>query len=297
MKNEYFSLESALGTARALIYWRELSDERKTEILLSLSGRRAPDPQVLELILAEGNPLHIDLAFRCLRYATDYRSAMCDDPEPFRRAYEFIDRIWKERLGFSPWGVESIPLNLVSDFYAWLRGESVEGLCAELQAWADSFYSRSQFERKVIIEHGSCLPFWAAVGVLAVGVRQKKLMCEEAAELFVTAIAMSYDENTPSSMPCWDIGLTYDYAVVIAAFLSAVATEDRSDENDTDEITFSPLFKVIRNLPQLIVSDESVEPLLSVHPRALSMLFRYGNREERRHDLAVLKQRIAEGGA
>jgi hypothetical protein len=81
---------------------------------------------------------------------------------------------------------------------------------------------------------------------------------------------------------------------VIAAFLSAVAIEDHCDEHDLDEVMFSPLFKIVRNLPQLIILDESAEPFASMHPRALAMLFRYEYREERKHDLSVLKTRVAD---
>ena len=112
--------------------------------------------------------------------------------------------------------------------------------------------------------------------------------------MFVTAVAASYDENYPSTCPDWESGFSNDYAIVIAAFLTAVAVEDRCDENDLDESMFSPLRKIVRNLPQLIVLEESIGPFVSMHARALSMLFRYENREERRHDLAALKKRIAE---
>lgn len=288
--NDYFSLETALGTARAVVYWRDLPYDRKTDILLSLQGRRAPDPQLLELVLAEGNPLHIELASI---YPSGRRSRMCDDLEPYHRAAEFTGRIWRERMGFWPGDVEAMPLGLASDFYLWLRGDSVDGPCAELQAWADWFYSRGQFEQKVIIEVGSQLPFWAAVGVLTVGVHQRKLMCWDAANLFATAVNASYNENSGGAKPYWKVGLTYDYAVVIAAFLNAIAIEDRCNENDDEESMFSPLSKAIQNLPELIVSDESVEPLLNIHSRALSMLVRCVNREKRRHDLAVLIKRIS----
>jgi len=292
MNKNFFSLDSNVGTAHTLVYWNELSNQQKTEILLS-SSRHQPDDRVLDLILSEGNPLHIELAFSFLKYAPSIRSRLCDhNQERISRAHEIINNNWVERLGFSPWEVDRFPLRLASDFYSWLKDKSVDGPCADLETWMYKFFTFNQFARKVIIEHGTSLHFMGTVGVLTIGVRRKIVSCDEAADLFISAISASYDENSPRSIS-WDAGLSWDDATVIASFLSELAVSDRCDEFDNDELLFCPLFKAIRGLPQLIVTEESLEPLQGMHERAISMLERYGNWTPwGNHDLTLLIQHM-----
>ena len=288
MDLQFFSLDSTLGTARALVYWDRLTTDQKVNILLSSS--RLPEPEFLDLVLADGDPLCMEIAFRFLRRSVSVGITQRDVLDSSEGLFEHLNRVWKARLGFSPWDVEAFPMEFASDFYLWFHGESVDGPCAELESWAKTFFARGQFEQRLLIEHGACGPFMSSVGVLTVGIRKKKLFPDEASRLFISAVSASYDEDCTPWVPSWDAGIGWDNANVLTAFISEIALEDDGDNHNKLR---SPLRAVIFNLPQLILSDESVEPFLNIPDHALNLMLKYEHDGKRRHDYTLLRQRIS----
>jgi len=254
----FFSLDTALGTARAIAYWDKLSDQQKTDILFS-----APfiNPPLLDMLLKEGNALLVEIAFNKFRGESWHSPPAGGEAELVSVVESFLIEHWKSSLGFSQWDVKRLPINLGTDFYAWVRRETTDGPCADLEAWSINFFDRAQLERGVIIESGKCNAFWGAVGLLAVGVAEGKLSCSEAYELFRSAIS---SKSIPKDE---DWNITWNDAFALAALLSAMAIVDVARDE-----TWTRMARVIRLLPNLTVDEDSVEPILAMHHRALTLL-------------------------
>lgn len=286
MDLQFFSLDSKLGTARAMVYWDRLTLDQKVTILLSSS--REPDPELQDLILEDGDPLCMEIAFRSLRRPF---SLYLNKKLPYvEKLCQQLNVAWKNRLGFSPWDPDELPKNSLPDFYMWFRGMPLEGSYEELESWANAFYARSQFEQRVLIEHGTCGIFRGAISLLTVGVRQKMLSCDDAAVLFTSAVSASYDEDCNAFDSTWGEGVTWDDAHALVAFITAIALED---DGDMSEKTRSSLRLVIYNLPQLVIDDDTVDQFLTIPNHALNLMLKQEHHGKRKHDYTVLRQWIA----
>lgn len=291
MEKQFFSLDTKIGTARAIVYWDRLTTDQKMKILLSSS--RIPDQKLLDLILAEGDPLCMEIAFRYLRQA--FRLYSNKNSAHIRKLCGHLEAVWKTRLGFSPWDIDELPKNSLPDFYTWLYFEKpFEGSYEELESWANDFFEREQFEQRVLIESGILSTFMSSIALLTFGVRQKKLSCDDAAVLFISAVSASYDEECNIHDSTWGSYITTGDAHALAAFITAIAQED---DGDISERLRSPLLQVIYNLPQLVIGDDSVEPFLSIPDHALRLMLKGEHSEKRRHDYTVLRQRITAASA
>jgi hypothetical protein len=291
----FFSLDSTLGTARAIVYWDRLTTDQKVTILLSSS--RDPDSELQDLILADGDPLCIELAFRYFRRPGSlYLNRNLKHVE---KLCGHLNEAWQARLGFSPWDIDELPKTFRPDiFYWWFRGRPFESSYvepeswtdADIESWADAFFARKLFEQRVLIESGCAGMFRSAVALLTVGVRQKKLSCANAAWLFRSVVQASYDEDCNIFDSTWGEYITPDDAHALAAFITAIALED---DGDTSEKTRSPLRAVLYNLPQIVIDHDSAEPFLSIPKHALSIMLEQGHLGERKHDYTVLRERVA----
>ncbi len=255
MDTKFFSLDTATGTARAIVYWDRLSEQQKTSILFTAHH---PDAQLLEIILQEGNPLLIEIAFRGLLQWNFRRAPLLGVIDLIPKALAVIEDQWNRRLGFTQWSGGRCPINLASDFYTWMRGESTEGPCAPIEAWVGEFCLQSQLQRKVEIESTH---FYVSVGVLASCLRQGKFSCLEAYDLFKVAIARRNEWYGEDEV--WN--LTWDDGVVLSAFLAAMAI---AEDTYPDE-SWSLLAGAVTAIPKFVISEESVEPFLEMHPRSL----------------------------
>lgn len=291
-QQSFFSLDSELGTARAIVYWDRLTIDQKVTILLS--SFRDPSPELQDLILKDGDPLCMEIAFRSFRRPGSLylnRKSM-----HVEKLCGHLNVAWKSRLGFSPWDIDEPPKIFRPDvFYWWFRGRPFEGTYVEpeswtdveIKSWADAFFTREPFEQSVLIEFGCCGMFRSAVALLTVGVRQKKLSCEYAARLFRSAVLASYDEDCNVHDSAWGEYVLPDDAHALAAFITAIALED---DGDMSEKTRSPLREVLYRLPQLLLHDDSVEPFLSIPNHALRIMLEQEQLGERRHDYSALRQ-------
>lgn len=277
MDTKFFSLDTAAGTARAIVYWDRLSEQEKAGILFTA---RHPDPSFLEMVLQEGNPLLIEIAFRGLLHCNFRRSQFKRYIDLVPRAIDVIENQWNTRLGFTPWSDGGFPVNLAADFYSWVRGEVTDGPCAAIETWSNEFCTQSQLQRKVIVERSH---IYASVGVLAVCLRKSKLSCVEAFELFMVAIA-SYRERYYEADEEWR--LTWDDGFVLSSFLSSMANA----EDDYVDESWSLLAEGISALSEFVILEESVEPFLAMHPRALTLMLLI----RRDSGLSVLRRRLIE---
>lgn len=293
----FFSLDTQLGTARAIVYWGRLTKDQKVTILLSSSRDLSPELQAL--ILEDGDPLCMEIAFRSFRRPGSlYLNRKVKHVEKLCR---HLNAVWESRLGFSPWNIDELPKIFRPDvFYWWFRGRPFEGTYVEpeswtdveIESWADAFFARKPFEQSVLIESGCCGMFRSAVALLTVGVRQKKLGFEEAARLFRSAVLASYDGDCDAFDSAWGEYVLPDDAHALAAFITAIALED---DGDMSEKTRSPLLEVLYNLPQLLLHDDSVEPFLSIPNHALRFMLEKEHLGEQRHDYSALRRRIGAG--
>lgn len=290
----FFSLDTQLGTARAIVYWNRLTIDQKVTILLSSS--RDPSPELQDLILEDGDPLCIEIAFRSFRRPGSLY--LNRELKHVEKASGHLNAAWKSRLGFSPWDIKELPKIFRPDvFYWWFRGRPFEGTYveaeswtdAEIESWADTFFARKPFEQCVLVEFGCCGMFRSAVALLTVGVRKKKLSCEYAARLFCLAVQASSDEDCNAFDSSWGEYILPDDAHALAVFIITIAQED---DGDMSEKTRSPLRSVLNNLPQLVIHEDSVEPFLSIPKHALTLMLDKEHLGERRHDYSVLRQRI-----
>ena len=279
LDTRFFSLDTATGTARAIVYWDRLSEREKVGILFTAHH---PDPSFLEMILQEGNPLLIEIAFRGLLACNFRRSQFNRYIDLVPRAIDVIENQWNKRLGFTPWSDGGCPLDLAVDFYRWVRGEVTDGPCAAIETWANEFCTQSQLQRKVIVESTH---IYASVGVLAACLRNGKLSCLHAFELFKVVIA-SHRERYYEEGEEWN--LTWDDGFVLSSFLSsmAIAEDDYVDES------WSLLADSISALPKIVISQESVEPFLAMHPRSLTLMLLMKGGEH--GDLRTLRCRLIE---
>lgn len=277
LDTRFFSLDTAIGTARAIVYWDRLSEQQKASILFTA---HQPDPSFLEMILQEGNPLLIEIAFRGLLACNFRRSQFKRYIDLVPRAIDVIENQWNRRLGFTPWSGGACPVELAADFYSWVRGEVTDGPCAAIEIWANEFCTQSQLQRKVIVERNH---IYASVGVLAACLRNGKLSCLHAFELFKVVIA-SRRERYHEEGEEWH--LTWDDGFVLSSFLSSMAIED----DDYVDESWSLLAACISALSNFVIVEESVEPFLTMHPRSLTLmlLMRRGS------SLSVLRRRLIE---
>ena len=291
MEKQFFSLDTKIGTARAIVYWDRLTIDQKVAILLSSS--RTPDPELQDLILAEGDPLCMEIAFRF--YRNSFVLYLNKNSKQVEKLCGHLKAVWKTRLGFSPWDIDELPKNSMPDFYMWFFGSPhFEGSFEELESWANNFFARKQFEQRVLIEFGICSRFRSSIALLTFGVRQKKLSCDDAAVLFRSAVSASYDEDCNGHDSTWGEGVTWDDVRALVAFITAIALED---DGDISERLRSPLLSVINNLPQLVIDDETVDQFLTIPDHALNLMLKKELHGIRRHDYKVLRQRIAAASA
>jgi hypothetical protein len=281
----FFSLDTKIGTARAIVYWDRLTTDQKVTILLS--SARDPDPDLQDLILADGDPLCMEIAFRS--YRRPFSLYLNKKLPHVEKLCGHLNVAWKTRLGFSPWDIAELPMNSLPDFYMWLRGMPLEGSYEELESWANAFFAREQFEQRVLIEFGICGIFRSSIALLTAGIRQKKLSCEDAAELFLSAVSVSYDEHCNNLDSTWGEGVTWDDAHALVAFITAIALED---DGDLTNRTISPLRMVVYNLPQLVIDDETVEQFLVIPDRALNLMLKMELHGARRHSYTVLREAL-----
>jgi hypothetical protein len=274
---KFFSLDTATGTARAIVYWDRLSEREKADILFTAHH---PDPSFLEMILQEGNPLLIEIAFRGLLACNFRRSQFNRYIDLVPRAIDVIENQWNTRLGFTQWSDGGCPVHLASDFYTWVRGEATDETCAEIEAWTNEFCTQSQLQRKVIVERSHII---ISVGVPAACLRRGKLSSIEAFELFKVAIARHRDRYYEEDEE-WR--LTWDDGMVLSSFLSCMAIA----ENDYFDEEWSLLASCVSALSNFVILEESVEPFLAMHPRSLTLmlLMRKGS------NLSVLRRRLIE---
>jgi hypothetical protein len=279
LDTKFFSLDTATGTARAIVYWDRLSEQQKASILFTAHH---PDPSFLEMILQEGNPLLIEIAFREVLACNFRRSKFGRYIDLVPRAIDVIENQWNKRLGFTPWSDGGCPLDLAADFYRWVRGEATDGPCAAIETWANEFCTQSQLQRKVIVERTH---IYASVGVLAACLRNGKLSCLHAFELFKVVITRRRERYHEEGEE-WH--LTWDDGFVLSSFLSsmAIAEDDYVDES------WSLLADSISALPNIVISEESVEPFLAMHSRSLTLMLLM--KRGARGDLRTLRFRLIE---
>jgi hypothetical protein len=291
MEKKFFSLDTKIGTARAMVYWDRLTADQKLAILLSSS--REPDPELQDLILGDGDPLCIEIAFRS--YRKPFSLYLNKNSKQAEKLCGHLNAVWKTRLGFSPWDIDELPKSYWPDFYMWFFGSPhFEGSYEEFESWANGFFARKQFEQRVLIEFGLCSIFRSSIALLTFGVRQKKLSCDDAAVLFRSAVSASYDEDRNDHDSTWGEGVTWDDVRALVAFITAIALEDDGDTSGRPRL---PLRNVIYDLPQLVLRDDSVEQFLDLPDHALRLMLKMEHRGRHRHDYTALRQRIAAASA